>query len=294
MKRIFGAHVSTSDGLRYAAIAARGLGVEALQLMLGESQSWSPYKINEDSINEFRKLSYGMAVYVHLPYTINPCIPRVGQIYGLQKSTMRKYLESAQAIGARAVVLHPGYKKELSEVSARKNLIAFITDVMTKAPNVRVLLEVDAGSKNGSKVGSPEFIAEVLQSPIREFCGMCIDTEHLFARGVDLWDDEVRKGFLKDFGNLTEFVHLNVPDPGVELGSYLDRHQTALESYPRDSTKMIKELLTRFPAVVERRSLVVSEQDVTFVNSLVPPPSAGMESGVTTEDERDDPAGSLD
>jgi len=152
-----------------------------------------------------------------------------------------------------------------------------------------VLFENDAGSKNGSKIGSPDFIEYVLARLPRAQFGMCIDTEHLWARGINMWDAEVRTEFLNHYGKLIELVHLNAPDEGVELGSFIDRHSVTFQEFKLDSSPMVTELVTKFPAVLERKSLVVIERDVNYVNSLVPPVRPGIELGIETEETQDDP-----
>lgn len=286
-RRRFGAHLSTTDGIRYAAVGTRALGVESMQIMVGEGFSWTPYKLSDSVVNEFRKLSYGVAVYVHLPYTINPCIGKGDAHYSAQKSVLRKYMDVCDALGATAAVLHPGYKKELSEAASKTNFISYMEEIIPKMPPVKLLFETDAGSKNGSKIGSPEFIEYVLGKLPRDNFGMCIDTEHLWARGVDLWDGVVRKEFLDRYGRLIELVHLNAPDPGVELGSFIDRHSVNLESFHKPSEDMIVNLVTTFPAVLERRSLVVTERDVMFVNSLVPSGASCIDEGSPLEELND-------
>jgi deoxyribonuclease-4 len=254
--------------------------------MLGEGFSWSPYKLDQDSVNEFRKLVYGMAVYVHLPYTINPCVSKGSSNYNLQQSVIRKYLDVSEAVGATAVVLHPGYKKELTEAAARYNFLKFmegVTKHVEDTSSLRVLLETDSGSKNGSKIGSPEFIYYVLGKLGKAHYGMCVDTEHMFARGVDLWDADIRLSFLSDYGSMVELVHLNAPDPGVGCGSFLDRHSIPFTEYPVDSTDMIRDLVCNYPAILERKSLVVIEKDVELVTSLVPPRTIGMDIGIEEE-----------
>lgn len=285
MKRRFGAHHTTSGGIIYAAIAARALGGEAIQLMLGEGHSWSPYKMPENTLNEFRKLTYGMGVYVHLPYTLNPCIGRSSSQYGMQRSVMRKYLELSDAVGATAVVLHPGYKKELSDKAARDNFILFMDSLSDLSLNTRILLETDSGSKNGSKIGSLEFIRYVLYSLGRTRYGMCIDTEHLWARGLNLWDDQIRADFIEEYHEFIELVHLNPPDPGVGLGSNVDRHSTPFSDFDLPSESMIKDFVLNYPAVLERKSLGVIEADYAYVSSLVPSVPESIELALTGDGE---------
>lgn len=249
------------------AIGARALGMDIVQTMVGDGQSWSPYKFAEASINEFRKLSYGLKVYVHLPYTINPCLGEEERNFKSQKAIYRRYVELSDVVGAHSVVIHPGFKKTLHEDVAKKNLIKFF-DTLRPEGQVRVLIEVDSGSKNGSMIGSPEFIKEALQALGREQYGMVLDTEHLYARGRSMWDPETRQEILEEYGGQIEMVHLNTPDPGVELGSHLDRHSTAMEEFVLNSDDMVRELAKAYPLIVERASIAIAEKDLTYVRRL--------------------------
>lgn len=289
LRRRFGAHLGTSDGIRYAAVNARALGVEAMQIMVGEGHSWSPFKMSDSVVNEFRKLAYGVAVYVHLPYTLNPCVGKGHQHYSIQRAVLRKYLDVCDAVGATAAVLHPGYKKELSDDAAKSNFIKFMEDCVPTMTDVKLLFETDSGSKNGSKIGSETFISDVLGQLPRAHFGMCVDTEHLYARGIDLWEQSIREEFLYNYGHLIDLVHLNAPDEGVELGSFVDKHSVELQSHFKNSDELVKDLVSRFPTVLERRSLVISERDVSYVNSLVPPGVSGMEKVTDEERVQDDP-----
>lgn len=268
MRRL-GGHMSTKDGIRYPILSTRGMGLEIMQIMVGESVSWSPYKITKDARNEFLKMSYGLGVFVHLPYTINPCLSPVERLYKAQQAAYARYLETAHELGARAVVVHPGFKKELTEDSALKFLVFFMEK--NKAPaGLKVLLETDAGSKNGSAIGSLEFIAAALKQLGLEDYGMVLDTEHLYARGIDMWDPLVMASVLKEYQPLINLVHLNAPDPQVVLGSHLDRHSISFQDYPRDSTGMVRKLVELFPCILERGSLVTIERDVAYINQLTP------------------------
>jgi endonuclease IV len=186
IRRRFGAHLHTADGLRYAAVSARALGVEAMQVMVGEGFSWQPYKMADNVLNEFRKVSYGVAVYVHLPYTINPCVSKGHQHFSIQKGVMRRYLDVCEAVGATAAVLHPGYKKELTENEAKSNFLKFMEDLIPHMEGTRLLFETDSGSKNGSKIKSAEFIKDTLKILPRSHFKICINTEHLFTKDTNL------------------------------------------------------------------------------------------------------------
>lgn len=260
-----GAHLRVADeGLAYTVATARGMCLNEMQILTGKERDYEPWEIEEGTIDQFRKMTYEMKLTVHLPYMLNPCEGN-SQRKGFYKHTVKRHLKMAEALGAKRAVLHPGFKKDLTEPMAFRNLIAFIEGTWSSDTPVELLLETDSGSKNGSAIGSSEFIKEVAKEITGVTVRMCLDTEHLYARGIDLWDPDVRKAYLDEYGDLISLVHLNVPDHEVQLGSFLDRHNTAFEDRADWDHQGFLEDFSRFPMILERRSLFVVQRDNLYV-----------------------------
>jgi deoxyribonuclease-4 len=259
-----GGHLSPSEGLSVLVMEARALGYDLVQTMLGDPRSYQPREITPQVAQEYAKMAYGITTYVHMPYIINPC-ESVPQRRGFYKRVFKEFAETAASVQARGLVIHPGFKKDLTEAQAFKNLVTFFESSMEEDWRTQVLLEVDAGSKNGSAIGSPDFIRRAIDELGTMHYGMCLDTTHLYARGVDLWDEEVRKDFLEEYANITRLVHLNVPDPEVALGSHLDAHNSPFESRPDWNHGALLLALEKFPCILERRSLAVQSQDSRYI-----------------------------
>lgn len=263
-----GGHLDAKSGLRHVVLNARALSYNVIQTMVGDPRGYQPYDIPAEDAREYRKMAFGIETYVHLPYVINPC-EAVPQRRGFYKRAMKAFMQAATAIGARAVVLHPGFKKELTADEAYKNLLKFLEETVDDDGPIDVLLETDAGSKNGSAIGSTGLIGKAVEDLGNTRIAMCIDTCHLFARGTNLWEKEDLDHLLAEHHHMIRLVHLNVPDPEVSLGSNLDRHNTPFEERTDLAHEnLIKTLVGRFPCVLERRSLAVQEKDVKFIRKL--------------------------
>lgn len=260
-----GGHHSSSESLLHVVAAARGLGHNALQTMLGGEHDWNPFTIEQPLLMKFKALSFGIDVFIHLPFVMNPCSE--GRLKAISKATLRKYLNLSQAMGARAVILHPGFKKELEERVAYSNFIKFLSD-LREDDRLKICVETDSGSKNGSAIGSLGFISRALRDLKDNRIRMCIDTAHLYARGVSMWDKDTRDSILSTYGDQIEMVHLNAPDPDVELGSFRDRHNTPLSEFRHNSEEMIT-TLSCWPMILERRSLAVQEEDTKMIYNLL-------------------------
>lgn len=262
-----GGHIGASSGLRHLVINTRALDYDVVQTMIGDKRGYDPLEISGADAAELKKMLYGVDLYVHLPYTINPC-EALPQKRGWYKRTYNAFMAAASNLGAKGVVIHPGYKKELSEEQALANLIKFFETSWQDDWNCDVLIETDSGSKNGSAIGSADFIDRALTAMDHPRHAMCIDTEHLFARGTDLWNEEVRTPFLAKYGHRIRLVHLNSPDPQVELGSFLDRHNTPFQDRAEWDHKGLFDALLPYPWILERSSLAVQEQDAQFIRTL--------------------------
>lgn len=266
-----GGHLRSADGMRHMVVAARGLQYGLIQTMLSPERDYAPREVTAKDAAEFKKFSYGIDFYVHLPYVINPCEEEKKR-QTFYRHAFRQHARTAAMLGARGLILHPGFKKEMTEMQAETNLMKFIEAVI-EDETPPLLLETDSGSKNGSKVGSLDFIGDLIDEMQHPKVGMCIDTVHLYARGIDVWDPTVREEFLEPHARKIRLVHLNSPDPECTLGSKLDRHNTPFEDRPSwDHLSLFKWIDERnFPAVLERSSIQVQERDVKYINSLLSP-----------------------
>lgn len=260
-----GGHLSAKDGLIQVVVAARALDYNVVQIMLGGQHDWKPYQVDEVVAQRFRNLTVGVDIYVHLPYIMNPCAG--GRLRHLGLAIFRKYEALATALSAKALVIHPGFKKDLFPEEAYKNGLEFFVSALKDA-RIGVLVETDSGSKNGSAIGSLEFISRLVKDLGDPRVGMCLDTCHLYARGIDLWDQRVTNPLLAKYGKMIRLIHLNAPDIDVELGSYRDMHNSTIASFGKDSVSLIKKLAA-WPMVLERRSLAIQNEDSAFVRAIL-------------------------
>lgn len=226
-----GGHLGSQSGLRHVVLQARALNYNVVQTMVGGSREYKPFSIQEEHAREFKKTTFGIQLFVHLPYVINPCEGDARR-RNYYKNSVKQYIATATLLGARGVVLHPGYKKQLTTEQAYQNLLKFMEETVSEDEALDMLIETDAGSKNGSAVGSTRFIADAIKDLEHPKVAMCMDTTHMYARGVDLWRKSLLDEYIEEFHRITRLVHLNVPDLNVKLGSHLDRHNTPFEDRP--------------------------------------------------------------
>lgn len=280
-KYTLGGHLGSDAGFPILAAATRGMDYSTVQFMVGPSGRaqqgslpwYEPFPMTEGEINHARELLYGLRLWVHLPYMLNPCEDdnRKSAFY---RRTYRKFCELCVRLGVEGVVIHPGFKKDLSEEQALSNLVRFFEKSHDQANwDLKLLIENDAGSKNGSAVGSLEFIKEAVSRINEPYAKICLDTCHIYARGYDIWQPDLRKKVVEAYGHLIELVHLNVPDNKVSLGSNLDRHNTPfserVDELAVNHEGLIRDMLALAPCILERSSVHVQELDRDYINLLM-------------------------
>lgn len=217
-----------------------------------------------EAIGKWEVIGKNVDLYVHAQFDLNPCDATKRGWYLKQ---YQDTCEFAMRVGAKGIVLHPGSRKEDSEHVAFVNLCAFMEKVIGKT-NMVTLLETDAGDKRGRKIGSPKFLVEVCGKIGSPLVRMCLDTAHLYARGWEVWDKEVRMALIRATYPYAALVHLNIPDPTVNLGGFLDRHKISFSDYQHDSVGFIQDFVGMFPCILERGS-EAQQLDMQMIKSVM-------------------------
>ncbi len=106
-----GAHIWGEDPIR----EAEEVGVPIVQLFISDPQGWKAPPPRDDEA-ELRSSELG--IYVHAPYLINVCSPKPNVRYGSRK-ILQQTCEGAAAIGAEAVIVHPGHAEDGLEEGRR-------------------------------------------------------------------------------------------------------------------------------------------------------------------------------
>lgn len=234
----FGAHVSIAGGIEKAPERAHEIGCECFQMFSRSPHGGKSLELTENKINNFKKdcQKYNFKnYYIHTPYYIN-LASKNNRIYYGSISAIKKELETADLLGAKAVITHLGSAKELGEKEAREKLVKGLIKVfnslnLSSQKKVILLLEITAGSGNIMGDNFEEiayFIKETEKKIPKNSLGVCFDTAHAFASGYDLRNKKAVKKTFADFDKIIglerlKLIHCN--DSKVDLGSHIDRHE---------------------------------------------------------------------
>ena len=250
MKALIGAHASISKGILNSIKYIESIGGNCLQIFLGSNQSTSlkmKTKITDKQINEVRRYlkEKNIILVIHTVYLLNFCNhpPTNKQIkYALDNLIFD--LELTGKLGGIGCVLHIGYKKELNENEAYKNMVNNVKyaiditqkDIQTK--KVKIILETPAGK--GSQIGTTleEFTKMWNMFPKSYInsgrLGICVDTAHIFSSGRAINNVKGTKKYLSDFNKLIGKKHIilfHINDSKAVCNSRKDLHEGLGEGY---------------------------------------------------------------
>jgi deoxyribonuclease-4 len=227
----FGFHVSAAGGLENAPLAAAALKLTTFQFFSRPPQGSFVRPITSETIAKFRAACEAGGFdryYVHAPFILN-LASKEQRIRDNSVAILRTELERASALGAYAVMFHPGSAASVGSDEEGERLVIEGLRAILKCykGSARLLVEISAGA--GMVVGDTfEEIRRLLEGAAHDDLGVCFDTAHAFASGYDLRTPAAVADVMKQFDKYVGFdrmpvTHLN--DSKVPIGAHKDRHE---------------------------------------------------------------------
>ncbi|MEY4723840.1 MAG: hypothetical protein RLZZ324_1353 [Candidatus Parcubacteria bacterium] len=227
---LIGAHVSASGGLWNGPENAAALGLETFQFFSRPPQGGRVGPITPETAKKFRTScdTHGFEkYYIHTPYVIN-LASKEERIRNNTVEVVRGELDRGTALGATAVMFHPGSASGVGEEAGLKMVIDGIAKILNGYKgSTRLLVEISAGA--GMVIAdSFEEVAAIMDGVQHEMLGVCFDTAHAFASGYDLRNEKALAATMKKFDDAIgleklELSHCN--DSKVDIGERRDRHE---------------------------------------------------------------------
>ena len=225
-----GFHISISGGFAKAAGRANSLNCETMQLFSHNPRAWILKKIEDKEAELFKETVsvFGISpVAVHMPY-----LPNLASfdkdLYQKSTAFLCENINRTHILGADFLVLHPGSFGQNSRDQAISRIAGAINNALDRTnTKVKLLLENTAGQ--GTEIGNDFSQLKKIISFInkKNRIGICLDTAHAFASGLDIATEKGLNHTLEDFDRKIGikklcFLHLN--DSKTPLGSMTDRH----------------------------------------------------------------------
>ena len=228
---LLGAHESVAGGLHLAF--ERGLrdGCQALQVWTRSSRQWSAAPLEPAMVALFRaahRAAGGWPTAAHASYLINLCAT-TDVLWARSIATLTEECERAELLGIGAVIVHPGAHQGAGAAAGVAKVGRALRQVCAalRGTRVRLLLECTAGM--GSSVGASfEELAGMLDAAGERRLGICLDTQHMWAAGIDWTTARGYAATFERFDRLIGMRHLrafHLNDSKRPLGSRVDRHQ---------------------------------------------------------------------
>jgi deoxyribonuclease-4 len=226
---LIGAHVSPAGGP--AKAVARGVerGANAIQIFNQNPRAWKPRRYSDEEVAEFREAMAASdvdALLIHAVYLLN-CASDDAEIRAKSLRSLVVSLQAGAALGAHAVVLHPGSAKTGDVGAAIARAGEVIAEALAESDGCPLHLENTAGA-GGTLGRSFEELAAIMEAAGGdERLGLCLDSCHLLASGFEVRTAESLAAVVDACaeivgGDRLGSLHLN--DSQVPLGANVDRH----------------------------------------------------------------------
>jgi deoxyribonuclease IV len=226
---LIGAHVSPAGGPANAVARGVERGCDAIQIFNQNPRAWKPTVYTDEQVADFRAAMASSrvdALLIHAVYLLNTATTDK-EMRDKTRASLIASLRAGDALGAHAVVLHPGSALAGKVAPAIKRAGKVIAQALGESENCALHLENTAGT-GGTLGRSFQELADLIDAAGGSArLGLCLDSCHLFASGYDVRTEDALTAVVEECDALVGAkrigsLHLN--DSQTPLGSNRDRH----------------------------------------------------------------------
>jgi len=231
-----GAHVRGGGKLVPSLEAGVEIGATSVQVFVQSPRAWKPTQYAPDVLAAYREAQAAHPsithTFCHATYLIN-LASADPELYQRSVDCLINNVSVSRGMGAAGVVLHVGSHKGAGFDKVVGQIAAALTRALDEADegpdgvDCPILIENAAGT--GGTVGRDFAEIEALIDACGgdERLGLCVDTQHLWASGVDYSSVAGAKKALGEIDRrvgLARLRCLHLNDSKIELGGNRDRH----------------------------------------------------------------------
>jgi deoxyribonuclease IV len=223
-----GAHVGTAGGIQTAIERGVALECESIQVFTTSPRAWRAQAHPAENLEAFRdaRAQADIPVVCHASYLIN--------LAGTDEALVAKSgvalaacCEVASSLDAEAVIVHVGSHLGDGLEAGLARIEVELGKVLAELPeNIWLLLENTAGA--GDTIGrTVDELASVIERCPHPRLGVCLDSCHLFASGIEFRDPAAMTAFLETLDariGLDRLRALHLNDSQMPFDSNRDRH----------------------------------------------------------------------
>jgi deoxyribonuclease-4 len=226
---LIGAHVSPAGGPAKAVERGVERDCQAIQIFNQNPRAWRSTPYSDEQVTAFHHAlgaSGVRALLIHAVYLLNAASDDP-DIRARTLASLTGSLRAGDALGAHAVVLHPGSAKTGAVEPAIARAGEVIREALAESERCPLHLENTAGAGGTLGRSFHELAALMEAAGGDERLGLCLDSCHLLASGFEIRTPEGLGTVLDECVELVGLerlgsLHLN--DSQTPLGSNRDRH----------------------------------------------------------------------
>jgi deoxyribonuclease-4 len=254
-----GAHVSAAGGIHTAVDRAVAIGADSVQVFTQSPRAWRPTNHDPATFEQFRAKIAEAAidgVFCHALYLCNFAAPD-DVVYDKSVAALRNTMEVACAIDADGVIFHVGSHLGAGFDTGLERVVPALEQVLELCNDKTWLLMENSAGTGGTIGRSVEELATIFERLERHpRLGLCLDSCHLYASGVDVTDPAALDVCLDEVDGaigLDRLRALHVNDSATSLGSNRDRHANIGEGLLGEQLGVFlsNERLQELPAMIE-------------------------------------------
>jgi deoxyribonuclease-4 len=253
---LFGAHCS--GGVKKALDNGVAMGADAVQLFVQSPRTWRFPNHDPADLARFRerRAEAGLDALVHALYLVNLATPD-DAMYEKSVDTMRATVDAACALEADAVVFHVGSHLGAGFDAGLERIVPALAQVLDRCSETTWLLMENTAGAGGTVGRSLDELATIFDALGRhERLGICLDSCHLYASGIDVTNRAALDALLGDLDarmGLDRLRALHANDSKAPLGSNRDRHDNIGEGLIGEGLGafLSHPKLQKLPAVLE-------------------------------------------
>ena len=227
---LFGGHVSIAGGLDQAVKRGQDRGFDVIQTFASSPRSFQVTNYTDEQIDAYKsafKRSSLKQHFFHAVYLLNLASSK-SFLVDLSIQSLVGYLNLGEKIDSQGTIFHLGSSLDREFDAVKDQVVSALRKILSQTSSSQnLIMEIAAGA--GNVVGdSLEELAILYKEAGSERLKIALDTQHLYASGVDVSSYDEFDHWLKEFDRMVGVetlaaVHAN--DSKTDLASHRDRHE---------------------------------------------------------------------
>lgn len=227
----FGCHVSIAGGMNLAIDRGRALKCDAIQVFTKNASQWKGKPLDPEDVKLFRlKAKDGpWPAMSHGSYLMNCASPK-DDMYPKSVEALKDEYARCQALAIPYLVFHPGAHMGSGLEAGTKRVAAALDTVLKAFPKGTTVICLENMAGQGTTLGkSFQELAQMRDGvDDRARVGVCFDTCHAFAAGLDFADEASYGQLFDSFDQalgLGALKCFQLNDSKFEFAANRDRHE---------------------------------------------------------------------